>query len=93
MKEATVQIDAAGRVVIPKALRDHFRLRNGDKLNIEVRGDAIQLRPVQSIGQLKTVNGVLVFTGRGPLKSGQDFVAESRDERIDDLMCETKVRR
>ena len=93
MKDATVQMDQAGRVVLPKPLRDRFRLRGGDMLAIEVRGDAIELRPAQRTGQLKRVNGVLVFTGTGPLASGEDFVAQSRDERIDDLMRDLKERR
>jgi AbrB family looped-hinge helix DNA binding protein len=93
MKEATVQIDGAGRVVLPKPLRDRFRLRGGDLLAIEVRGDAIELRPTQATGELKRVNGVLVFTAHGPLASAGDLVAQSRDERIDDLMRDVKERR
>lgn len=84
MKQTTVQIDQAGRVVLPKPLRDRFGLRGGDTLAIEVRGDAIELRPSQAAGELKRVNGVLVFTSPGELAS-EDFVAQSRNERIDDL--------
>ena len=93
MKERTVQMDPAGRVVLPKPLRDRFRLRGGDTLAIEVRGDAIELRPTPANGQLKRVNGVLVFTGSGPLGGGEDFVARSRDERMDDLMRDVQERR
>jgi len=93
MNERTVQIDQAGRVVLPKPLRDRFRLRGGDTLAIEVRGDAIELRPTQAAGQLKRVNGVLVYTGAGSLESGADFVAQSRDERIDTLVRGAQKRR
>jgi AbrB family looped-hinge helix DNA binding protein len=86
MKDATVRIDQAGRMVLPKRLRDRFRLRGGDTLAIEVRGDAIELRPTRGAGQLKRVNGVLVFTSSGPLASGEDLVAQSREQRIDELM-------
>jgi len=91
MKETAVQIqiDRAGRVVLPKPLRDRFRLRGGDTLAVEVRGDAIELRPIQVLGQLKRVNGVLVFTASGAL-SNEDFLGQSRDERIDDVMGGTK---
>ncbi|SPE59883.1 hypothetical protein SBV1_3510002 [Verrucomicrobia bacterium] len=85
MKEATVQIDQAGRVVLPKRLRDRFRLRGGDTLAIEVRGDAIELRPTQASGELRRINGVLVFSGPGTLEVGRDLVAESREERLDEL--------
>jgi AbrB family looped-hinge helix DNA binding protein len=92
MKETTVQIDQAGRMVLPKPLRDRFRLKAGDTLAIGVRGDAIELRPTHAHGQLKRVNGVLVFTGSDALANGEDLVAQSRDERIDDLMRGTKER-
>ena len=75
-------MDGAGRVVLPKRLRDRFRLRGGDTLAIEVRGDAIELRPTQGTGQLKRVNGVLVFSGPRPLSTEEDLVTQSRDERI-----------
>jgi AbrB family looped-hinge helix DNA binding protein len=85
MEKTTVQMDRAGRVVLPKWLRDRFRLRGGDGLVVEVRGDAIELRPARAIGQLRRVNGVLVFIGSGLLESGEDLVAQSRDERIESL--------
>lgn len=80
-----VQIDQAGRVVLPKRLRERFRLRGGDTLAIAVRGDAIEMRPVQASGQLKRVNGVLVFAGTGAIETGEDPVGESREARIDEL--------
>jgi AbrB family looped-hinge helix DNA binding protein len=93
MSETTVQIDGAGRVVIPKRLRAMFRLRGGDTLGVEVRGDAIELRPTQGLGQLKRINGVLVFTGLGPLDSHRDLVAESREDRLEDVMRGLKGQR
>jgi AbrB family looped-hinge helix DNA binding protein len=82
MRETMVQMDGTGRVVLPKRLRDRFRLRGGDTLAIEVRGDAIELRPTQGAGQLKRINGVLVFSGPRQLSTGEDVVMESREERI-----------
>jgi AbrB family looped-hinge helix DNA binding protein len=84
MDEILVQIDRAGRVVLPKSLRDRLQLRGGDMLAIKVRGNAIELRPTRPTRQLKRINGVLVFTG-GPLKAGEGFVAQSRNERIEKL--------
>jgi len=49
---------------------------------IEVREATIELRPVEGAGQLKRVNGVLVFAGAAPLEAGGDLAAESREERI-----------
>lgn len=84
MKE-TIQIDRAGRVVLPKPLRQRFRLHGGDLLTLEIKGDAIELRPAKSAATLKRVNGVLVHNGGGKLPN-RDLVAEAREERIDDLI-------
>lgn len=80
-----VQIDQAGRVVLPKKLRERFRLQGGDILELEVKGDAIQLRPQQAKFRLERVNGVLVLKGQMSLAEGRDIVSESRDERIGDI--------
>jgi len=84
-------MDQTGRVVLPKPVRDRFHLRGGDSLAIAVRSDTIELRPANATGQLKRVNGVLVFTGPIPFASGEDVVAQVRDERIDDLLREAKA--
>lgn len=80
-----VQIDQAGRVVLPKKLRDRFRLQGGDMLELEVKGDAIQLRPQRAKFRLERINGVLVLTGEMSMAEGRDIVSESRDERIEEI--------
>jgi AbrB family looped-hinge helix DNA binding protein len=54
-------IDKAGRVVIPKSLREELRLEPGDSLEMETAGEAITLRPVRGSGQLRKEHGVWVF--------------------------------
>ena len=44
-----VTIDAAGRVVIPQALRRRLGLRGGTKLDIEEIDGAIVLRPASKV--------------------------------------------
>jgi AbrB family looped-hinge helix DNA binding protein len=85
MKE-TVQIDQAGRMVLPKHLRERFGLQKGDTLAIEVRGDTIELRPTRSNIRLQRVNGVLVLAQGKVLPEGRDLVSESREERIAELV-------
>ena len=81
-----VPIDRAGRVVLPKSLRDRFKLREGDMLSLEIKGDAIELRPAKT-GQLINVNGVLVYSdASAKLPAGVDYVAEMREARIDELI-------
>ena len=82
----TIQIDHAGRLVLPKRFRERFRLEGGDSLAVQVRGDAIELRPMKAAVRLMRINGVLVISGGEPLPEGRDFVAESREERITELM-------
>jgi len=89
MKETLIQIDQTGRVVLPKPLRDSFRLRGGDMLAVAMHGDAIELRPAQKAGQLKRINGVLVFFGPGQVGT-DDLVAQSREERISELTATAK---
>jgi AbrB family looped-hinge helix DNA binding protein len=81
-----VQIDPAGRVVLPKKIRERFRLRGGDTLTLEVKGDAIELRPKKPTAQLRRVNGVLVLISDMSWPVERDLVAESRDERVDELI-------
>jgi AbrB family looped-hinge helix DNA binding protein len=80
-----VQIDAAGRVVLPKKLRERFRLQGGDTLALEVKGDEIHLRPQKARTRLERVNGVLILVSEAPLPQGRDLVSDSRDERIDQI--------
>ena len=81
-----VQLDTAGRVVVPKKIRERFRLQGGDTLTLEVKGDAIELRPKKPTAQLRRVNGVLVLVSDMSLPPERDLVGESRDERIDEIV-------
>jgi len=81
-----VRIDPAGRVVLPKKVRERFRLQGGDTLSLEVKGDAIQLTPQQSKVRLERVNGVLVLVSDIPLPEGRDLISESREERLDETV-------
>ncbi len=87
-----VQIDHAGRVVLPKALRERFHIRGGDTLEIEVKGETIQLRPQNPRIQLERVNGVLVLRGPTTVPAHSDLVAEARAERIEELAREASER-
>jgi AbrB family looped-hinge helix DNA binding protein len=75
-----------GRVVLPKKLRERFRLQGGDCHTLEVKGDEILLRPQKSKARLARVNGVLVLVSEFPLPEGGDLVSDSRDERIDQIV-------
>jgi AbrB family looped-hinge helix DNA binding protein len=64
---ATVILDKAGRVVLPKALRDELRLFPGDTLDLIVEGDQVTLRPRRAVPPLQKERGVWVFRTGEPL--------------------------
>jgi AbrB family looped-hinge helix DNA binding protein len=62
---STVTLDKAGRVVIPKTLRDELNLEPGDSSAVESEGDSVTLRPLRSASPLRKERGVWVFHGGG----------------------------
>lgn len=76
-------LDKAGRIVLPKPLRDEFNLEAGDSLEIESSGEDITLRPARGQAQLRKKHGVWVFRSGEPLPAAtvRDTVREIRQER------------
>lgn len=57
-----VEIDKAGRIVVPKKLRDALHLVPGTRLSIERSGDRLTLMPSSIAAQLVIEDGVpLIF--------------------------------
>jgi AbrB family looped-hinge helix DNA binding protein len=81
-----VTIDRAGRVVIPKPLRDELRLEAGDTLTLESDGERMTLRPVRSPSALRREQGIWVF------RSGRKISAEETDRALQDLRQERERR-
>jgi AbrB family looped-hinge helix DNA binding protein len=78
-----ITIDKAGRVVIPKPLRDELHLEPGDALELESGGEQITLRPVRGTGPLKKEHGVWVFHIGKPLPAyaTDELLQRIREER------------
>jgi AbrB family looped-hinge helix DNA binding protein len=68
-------LDRAGRVVLPKSLRDEMHLAPGDTLDLTVRGDEVILRPRRGATPLQKERGVWVLRTGTPLTA--DATAES----------------
>ena len=76
-------MDKAGRVVIPKPLREELHLEPGDSLEMEIAGEQIILRPVRGTGPLTKEHGVWVFHSDEPLSASttDDMLQRIREER------------
>ena len=72
--KATVIIDKAGRVVLPKTLRDELHLASGDTLDLTVEGERVTLCPRRIVPPLQKERGVWVFRIGEPL-----IAAETRE--------------
>ena len=68
---ATVSLDKAGRVVLPKALRDELHLAPGDSLDLTVEGEQVTLRPRRTTSPLQKEQGVWVFRMGEPLTAAE----------------------
>jgi AbrB family looped-hinge helix DNA binding protein len=80
-------LDKAGRIVVPKPVRDELQLEPGDTLELESSGDKIILRPARGNGQLRKKHGVWVFRSDEPLteevvEQTARKIRKERDERI-----------
>ena len=75
----TITIDRAGRLVVPKSLRERFNLVAGTELEIEVSGDCLRLRKVGAEPALERKKGILVH--HGGTRVNLDVAAFIRAER------------
>lgn len=81
-----VKIDKAGRIILPKPVRDRLRLRQGSDLEIEERPDGVLLKPVDRRPSMIKVNGHWVHLGKVPKGFDWDnLIDDMRNERIKDL--------
>jgi AbrB family looped-hinge helix DNA binding protein len=91
---ATIEIDKAGRIVVPKKLRDALHLAPGTRLKIERHGDTLVLTPNSTEAHLVIENGVpLIFPAEGtnaPVLNNETVNAlllEARLERERRFLC------
>ena len=75
----TITIDRAGRIVVPKRLRERFNLVAGTELEVEASGEYLRLRRVGAEPALTRKRGILVHHGDG--RANLDAAAFIRAER------------
>ncbi len=83
MMTTRITLDEAGRIVIPKWLREELFIEPGDSLELEVAGEQITLRPVRGTAPLVKERGVWVFRTGQPLSASvaDEMMGRTRDER------------
>lgn len=84
-------LDRAGRVLIPKTLREEWRLSPGDVLQLETQGqETVTLRPVRPKALLKKELGVWVYQGErtaaSVFTSIPALIDREREKRLRGLM-------
>ncbi|MGA9964543.1 MAG: AbrB/MazE/SpoVT family DNA-binding domain-containing protein [Terriglobales bacterium] len=62
-----VTIDKAGRIVLPKPVRDELQLSPGDSLEVDSSEERVILRPVRGSSRIYKKQGVWVMRGGTPL--------------------------
>ncbi len=82
----TITLDKAGRIVLPKPLREEMHLGPGDTLQIQSEGERITLRPIRPKAMLKKEYGVWVYPGEPANVSINDLVDREREKRLRELL-------
>jgi len=81
----TLKVDKAGRIILPKPVRDRFQLREGSELELEERPEGLTLRPVEQKSSMVQEHGIWVHQGKAPSGFDWDTMVDAiRDTRIKD---------
>ncbi len=82
-----VTIDQAGRIVVPKSVRDRLGLRKDSALELEELADGLVLKPAaRAPGLKKDEHGWLVFCGESESGINWDTIVDDmREERIREI--------
>jgi AbrB family looped-hinge helix DNA binding protein len=82
----TLTIDKAGRIVLPKRVRDRLHLHPGANLSLEEIPEGLIVRPVRRKPSLVEEDGILVHMGEPPANYDWNRVLEDeRDERLREI--------
>ena len=81
---ATLVLDKAGRLVLPKAIRERMHLHAGSKLRIEMVGDTLELSQEAADAQIVKCGKRRVVVGWEGFDATK-AVQEAREEHLDRL--------
>lgn len=81
----TLKVDKAGRVILPKQVRDRLQLRPGSDLELQEIPGGIVLKRVDQRPSLVRKNGLWIHQGKAPRGFDWGSVVDAiRDDRIKD---------
>ena len=74
---AEIAVSSKGQIVVPKEIREPLRLREGDRVSVEVEGDHVTITPIQTpaLGDWRKWCGRLAGT-----RALEDHIADHADE-------------
>jgi AbrB family looped-hinge helix DNA binding protein len=88
----TITLGKAGRLVVPKTIRDSLGLHEGSRLKLEVQGGTIQAAPEPDPVSIDLKGGFPVIHAGPPLKRGRivQVIKADRDARDERVATRTK---
>ena len=83
---AIAEIDKAGRLVVPKKLREELHLVPGTRLSLRREGETLVIEPASKPRGLYMKKGTLVYdAGPVPPSDVVEWIAEDREARMKHL--------
>jgi len=85
----TVTIDRLGRIVVPKSVRERYRLVPGTALELDLEVSGFHLKPVRGEATLIRKDGVLIHHGTDTTDIDvTSMINADRERRAGDLVAE-----
>ena len=85
--DATVEIDKAGRIVVPKKMREALHLSPGTRLKVQQTGDVLVLEPDYPDAELVMRDGMWVMRGGQPSSVDiPELIRQTYEERHKRIM-------
>ena len=85
MKDMMVPIDQAGRIVLPKDVREELAIHPGDSLKVSIHGSSVTLTPNKAAVGLVRKGKALVFSS-----ASEDTLSQ---ETVNRVLEDTRVER
>jgi AbrB family looped-hinge helix DNA binding protein len=88
----TTTLGKAGRLVVPKPIRESLGLREGSRLRLEASAGKFEAIPEADDVQIQIRNGLPVITGGAPRGKGDIVraIKAGREERTDRIVARRK---